>query len=149
MAGGAWEYMANSIEENLDNESSIKYIRELRKYTPNFATIYKGNNKAGELERLANYKINKGMYGDAIWEISNANEKGTDADNMAGFVDSDGEKYSNNKVWNNDYIRFQNKVYPFFIRGGGFNNSSNAGIYCLGEGAESESASHGFRVVAF
>ena len=135
MAGGAWEYMANSIEEG-NAGTQADQIAALKKYEPKFATIYKGNSEDGKinntdgtqsddgLRRLANYKANKGMYGDAIWETSNANPKGNDADKTKGITDSDGEKYAYYNSWNNDCSLFPRRVYPFFVRGGYFTSGA-------------------------
>ena len=151
MAGGSWEYMANSIEEGNGN------VTELRKYLPNFATIYKGNSDDGKitgtqtddgLGRLANYKANKEMYGDAVWETSCANQKGTDKDKSNGITDSDGERYNAGSSWNGDYSSFPRRVYPFFARGGNFGSSSNAGVFCFSSGYGGSSYYNGFRVVA-
>ena len=154
MAGGAWEYMASSIEEG------NSYVTELRKYLPNFATIYKGNKEDGKitndngtqsddgLGRLANYKANKEMYGDAVWETSYANPKGTDADKAKGITDSDGEKYNGGCSWNDDYSGFPRRVSPFFARGGYFNSSSSAGVFYFDYGYGGGSNYYGFRVVA-
>ena len=156
MAGGAWEYMANSIEEGDKNTP----ITALKKYEPRFATIYKGNNEDGKIDnkdgtqsynglgKLANYKANKGMYGDAIWETSHANQKGSTADKTNGLVDSDGEKHIYNGSWNGDYSFFPRLTTPFFLRGGGFDSNDGAGLICFNNGYGGSSNYYGFRVVA-
>ena len=47
MAGGAWEYMANSIEEGNEGTQADQ-ITALKKYEPKFATIYKGKGEDGK-----------------------------------------------------------------------------------------------------
>ena len=159
MAGGAWENMANSIEEGNEGTQADQ-IAALKKYEPKFATIYKGKSEDGKIDngngttsddglgKLANYKANKNMYGDAIWETSNANPKGNDADKTKGIVDSDGEKYNAGSSWNNDYSNFPRRVYPFVIRGGSFYISSDAGVFSFVSGYGGSSYDNGFRVVA-
>ena len=152
MAGGAWEYMANSIEEEHDN------VTELKKYIPNFATIYNGNSDDGKIQgtqtdnglgKLSNYKANKEMYGDAVWETSYANPKGTDPDKTKEITDSDGEKYDACSSWNGDYSYFPRRVYPFFKRGGFFSDSSGTGVFCFYHGYGGSGNGNGFRVVTF
>ena len=159
MAGGAWEYMANSIEEgNVGTQAD--QIATLKKYEPKFATIYKGKSEDGKINntdgttsddglgRLANYKANKNMYGDAIWETSNANPKGNDEDKTKGIVDSDGEKYNAGSSWNNDSSYFPRRVSSFFRRGGSFYSSSDAGVFFFSSVDGGSVNSYGFRVVA-
>ena len=158
MAGGAWEYMANSIEEG-NAGTQADQIAALKKYEPKFATIYKGKSEDGKINntdgttsddglgRLANYKANKNMYGDALWETSNANQKGS-KDDKKEILDSDGEKYNAGSSWNNDYSDFPRRVNPFFVRGGGFHSGSNAGVFCFHYDNGGGSNNRGFRVVA-
>ena len=159
MAGGAWEYMANSIEEG-NAGTQANQIEALKKYEPKFATIYKGKGEDGKINntdgtqsddglgKLANYKANKNMYGDAIWETSDANLKGNDADKINGIVDSDGEKYNWESAWNGDYSYFLRRVGPFFLRGGRFNSGGGAGVFYFSSGYGGNYDSGGFRVVA-
>jgi len=57
-----------------------------------------------------NYKQNKGVYGDALYETSiNGNSR-------------DGS-------WYDDYSIFP--ISPFFIRGGSYNNGTNAGMFAF------------------
>ena len=87
------------------------------------------------------------MYGDAIWETSNANQKGS-KDDKKEILDSDGEKYNGGCSWNNDYSYFPRRVSPFFLRGGYFSYSGGAGVFCFDYGNGGSSDSYGFRVVA-
>ena len=158
MAGGAWEYMANSIEEGNEG-TQANQIAALKKYEPKFATIYKGKSEDGKINntdgtqsddglgKLANYKANKNMYGDAIWETSCANQKGS-KDDKKEILDSDGEKYIYYNAWNGDYSYFPRRVYPFFKRGGYFRVSSNAGVFYFNYDSGGSNSSGGFRVVA-
>ena len=159
MAGGAWEYMANSIEEG-DGDTQKNQLTELNKYIPNFATIYKGKKDDGKitdskgnevddrLGRLANYKENKEVYGDAIWETSSANQKGTEDDKAKKIVDSENEKYIYDNAWNGDYSSFYRRMYPFFRRGGYFNSSNYVGVFSFSNAYGGTDSSSGFRVVA-
>ena len=159
MAGGAWEYMANSIEEG-NAGTQADQIAALKKYEPKFATIYKGKSEDGKINntdgttsddglgRLTNYKANKNMYGDAIWETSNANPKENNEDKTKGIVDSDGEKYNAGSSWNNDYSYFPHRVYPFFARGGYFYYGGCAGLFCFYHDYGGSNNGNGFRVVA-
>ena len=157
MAGGTWEYMANSIEAS-NQETVIK----LKKFIPKFATIYKGNKSDGiitktdgsktddGLGRLANYKENKEMYGDAIWETSMSNVKIDTADTTSSNVaDSDGEKYGYYNGWNGDYSYFQVLQRPFFRRGGNFEYGGRAGIFSFDDANGYSYEYTGFRVVLF
>ena len=159
VSGGAWEYMANSIEEG-DAEISANGITELKKYEPKFATIYKGKSEDGKINntdgtqsndglgKLANYKANKSMYGDAIWETSYANQKGNDDDKTKGLVDLDGEKYIFFSAWNGDCSFFPRRINAFFKRGGSFSDVSAAGMFFVDNGHGGNSGNISFRVVA-
>ena len=141
MAGGAWEYMANSIEEG------TSYVTELRKYLPNFATIYKGNSDDGKipgtqtddgLGRFANYKTNKEMYGDTVWETSNVSSEGT----------NNPEKYFYYNAWNSDSSYFPIYSQPIFIRSGSFYGGYHVGIFLFYSDYGNIYNAYGFRVVA-
>ena len=157
MAGGTWEYMANSIEVN-NSEEAIK----LKKFVPKFATIYKGNKNDGiisnedgsklddGLGRLSNYKENKLIYGDAIWETSMSNVKTNYTDKISSNVtDSDGEKYGYYNSWNGDYSYFPVGQRPFFRRGGNFEYGGRAGAFSFDDSTGFTYEYTGFRIVAF
>ena len=105
MSGGAWEYVAayvNNGDFNLKNYGSSLVNGDAK--TKNVYS--KGSTNSYE----DNYKQNKGVYGDALYETSiNGNSR-------------DGS-------WYDDYSIFP--ISPFFIRGGSYNNGTNAGMFAF------------------
>ena len=51
------------------------------------------------------------------------------------------------KNWNDDYSYFLDSSYPFFYRGGSYNDGSYAGVFCSGLTNGSSNNDSGFRVV--
>lgn len=125
MAGGNWERMANCIEEGEESTQS-RMIEAFKGYKDKYRTIYKVG--ADSANREENYQANKGIYGDAVYETSS---KG------------DGTQLS----WNNDYSYFPYSTYPFFVRGGNFNNSSSAGVFYFSYSNGEANGDQSFRVV--
>lgn len=124
MAGGSWEYMASYLEN-----ATNTYATNFKKFNTKYQTTYKGTGETSSTEdRTANYEANKEMYGDAVWETSNGANGG----------------YS----WNGDYSNFPFLSVPFFMRGGGFYNSSHAGVFCFSGVTGGSLAYCGFRAVA-
>ena len=103
MSGGAWEYVAayvNNGDFNLKNYGSSLVNGDAK--TKNVYS--KGSTNSYE----DNYKQNKGVYGDALYETSiNGNSR-------------DGS-------WYDDYSIFP--ISPFFERGGRYNGGADAGVF--------------------
>lgn len=119
MSGGSWEYMASYLKDV--NQTYVNNLKN-NKYT----TGYLGTENVDN--RIENYKANKHMYGDGVWETSNG---------ATG-------QYS----WNRDYSYFPYFTYPFFIRGGYFYSGTIAGVFCFSSGNGGTYSSCGFRSVA-
>ncbi len=83
-----------------------------------FASIGKDNTKWSMAYKGQNIEINA-LIGDATKEVKN---------------------------WNNDSSYFVAKTVPFLDRGGGYKNSSNAGIFFSGREDGSSKDSAGFRM---
>ena len=124
MSGGALEYMANYLA---NGETS--YVTYFKQNVGNkYKTEYQGSGATSSTEdRTANYEANSNRYGDAAWETSNG---------------ANGQ-YS----WNNDYSNFPDLSLPFFIRGGSFRSSSNAGLFCFINATGRTVSDYGFRPV--
>ena len=108
MSGGSWEYMADYLANG-----TTSYVTYFKQNVDNkYKTEYQGSGATSSTEdRTANYNANNNRYGDALWETSSG---------------ANGQ-YS----WNNDYSYFPYLSNPFFIRGGRFDNSSGAGLFCF------------------
>ena len=125
-SGGAWEYMANYIE----NATNNSYINALKSLDKKYQTAYTGTGTTVSIEdRIANYKVNKEKYGDAIWETSNIKDE--------------------HSSWNGDYSLFPVIAEPTFLRGGYYNDSISAGMFYFANGWLRGEGSHNytFRVV--
>ena len=124
MSGGSWEYMASYLEEG-----TTSYVQNFLKLDEKYQTRYKGNGETSSTaDRTINYEANKGIYGDAVWETSNG---------------CNGQ-YS----WNADYSGIPYLSYPFFLRGGLFNHSTAAGVFCFSSTTGVTHNNCGFRCVA-
>ena len=89
-----------------------------------YVTVYDVS-KLGD-SGLNNWNVNV-KYGDAICEISSGSE----------------EKYS----WNMDYSYFPTRGNPFFGRGGGYWDTSSAGLFYFGRNDGKSYFTYGFRTV--
>ena len=108
MSGGAYEYTASYLNNghtnlttyglNLINTSNI---RDKQTYS---STVSDGNAAS-----LADYELNKEIYGDAVYET---------------FTNC----YTN-ASWCNDFSYFPGEIYTFFTFGGYVNQGSNSGIF--------------------
>jgi hypothetical protein len=121
ISGGSWEYVAayvNNANGNLGQGSTITGA------AAQYKDVY---SVGGTDDQATNYGLTVNFKGDAVYEISS---------NING-------SYS----WFNDYSYMPNMSNPWFIRGGYFNHTSNAGpfvFYYYLSGAESHI---GFRPV--
>ena len=105
MSGGAWEYVAGYV--NNGNSSLTSYGSSLVNGDAKTKNVY---SKASSDNNTNNYNANSGKYGDAVYETSaNGN--------------------SSNSSWYGDYSSFPYTSLPFFIRGGIYNNGTNAGVF--------------------
>ena len=130
MAGGAWEYVTAYI----DNDST-----QVKTYgtglAGKYANIYKASSQdnknstedAGGTMSKANYNENLDKKGDAMMETSTSGVGSTS--------------------WGGDYSYFPYGGYPFVLRGGNFNNGSNAGVFAFNRNNGGGNNNYGFRVV--
>lgn len=122
MSGGSWEYMASYLKDVQKSD----YVNKMNELKSQYITGYLGTEDVDK--RIENYKSNKHMYGDAVWEMSN----GATGQNS----------------WNDDYSYFLRLGYPFFGRGGYFNNGGSAGVFYFSHDSGGANGSYGFRSVA-
>ena len=104
MSGGAWEYVAAYVDNGNGNLTS--YGKSLVNGDPKNKNVY---SQTGTDSNTNNYNTNKGVYGDAVYETSTSG--------------------SGTTSWYSDYSYFPYTGDPFFKRGGGFSNGSNAGVF--------------------
>ena len=107
MSGGAWEYVAAYV--NNGNSNLTNYGSSLVNGDAKTKNVY---SKGSSDSRDNNYSANSGKYGDAVYETSaNGN--------------------SSSSSWYGDCSYFPNTSSPFFLRGGGYNNGTYAGVFCF------------------
>ena len=107
MSGGAWEYVAGYV--NNGNSSLTSYGSSLVNGDAKTKNVY---SKASSDSYQNNYNANSGKYGDAVYETSaNVN--------------------TSNSSWYGDCSYFPYTSGPFFVRGGHYNNGTNAGVFCF------------------
>ena len=105
MSGGAWEYVAAYV--NNGNSNLTNYGSSLVNGDAKTKNVY---SKGSSDSRDNNYSANSGKYGDAVYETSaNGN--------------------SSSSSWYGDYSNFPYTSNPFFLRGGYYNNGTNAGVF--------------------
>ena len=125
MSGGSWEYMASFLANG-----TTSYATTMKTKPSKYIEQYAGTGATDSAEdRQANYEANTTIYGDAVYETSS---KG------------DGTQSS----WNGDYSNFPFLGYPFFIRGGLYGNTANAGVFYFSHYWGGSIGGYGFRVVA-
>ena len=108
MSGGALEYVAGYV--NNGNSSLTSYGSSLVNGDAKTKNVY---SKGSSDNNTNNYNANSGKYGDAVYETSaNGN--------------------SSNGSWYGDYSIFPYTDWPFFERGGGYDNGTAAGVFCFG-----------------
>ena len=123
MSGGAWEYVAAYV--NNGNTNLTKYGASL--VNSSDARTKNVYTKASSDSYENNYQQNKGVYGDAVYETSTSGNGTTS--------------------WYSDYSYFPSTSGPFFIRGGGYNNGSYAGVFCFSNNSGSGHSYISFRPV--
>ena len=133
MSGGVWERIAALI--NNENSSLHTYGESIMSALNNgkaseYVMVYKNEEKnvqnADEVGKT-NYNLNTQVYGDAMAETSSSG--------------------IGNTGWNQDYSSFARGDTPFFTRGGGCWDTSNAGLYGFFRTAGINSYDAGFRPV--
>jgi len=133
MSGGNWERVAAYVPN--EHENLGKYGNDLINGLEKYKDVYQAAKQwSSEVVDTAadNYALstpaNK-KYGDAMYETSSKSE--------STWKDS----------WYSDYSRFSNSISPFFNRGGCFNNTSSAGMFCFSWTSGEPASGVGFRVV--
>ena len=133
MSGGVWERISALI--NNENSSLHTYGESIMSALNNgkaseYVMVYKNEEKnvqnADEVDKT-NYNLNIQVYGDAMAETSSSG--------------------IGNTGWNQDYSSFARGDTPFFTRGGGCWDTSNAGLYGFFRTAGINSYDAGFRPV--
>ena len=130
MSGGAWEYVTayvNNGHENLTTYGKSLVTNANAKYKD----VYQASGTTGGNDNQEqNYNLStpeKGKYGDAVYETSNS--------------------YSGSNSWNSENSAFPDSNSLFFIRGGYYDASSNAGVFCFNKFSGNASSYSSFRVV--
>ena len=123
MSGGAWEYVAAYV--NNGNSNLTNYGSSLVNGDAKTKNVY---SKGSSDSRDNNYSANSGKYGDAVYETSaNGN--------------------SSSSSWYGDYSSFPYTSYPFFKRGGFYDNGTSAGVFCFSNGNGNSISGYSFRPV--
>ena len=129
MSGGAWEYVAGYV--NNGNSSLTSYGSSLVNSTD--AKTKNVYSVGGSDSQSNNYNANAGVYGDAVYETSSGTYNGSGT--------------STNQSWYGDYSNFPYLSAPFFIRGGIFNDGSDAGVFFFNNNGGTASSDRSFRLV--
>ena len=123
MSGGAWEYVAGYVNNGDSNLTS--YGSSLVNGDAKTKNVY---SKGSSDSRDNNYSANSGKYGDAVYETSaNGN--------------------SSSSSWYGDYSIFPYTSIPFFLRGGNYNDGTNAGVFYFNNNNGNSNGSISFRPV--
>ena len=141
MSGGTWERTASIVNNgnsnlttygsqimaDLNNGGSTKYITVYPHDSSKDNTSISNTDANINTASQANYVKNTKIYGDGIRETSTAGTGTTS--------------------WYSDYSYFAGLDGPFFVRGGGYGNTSGAGLFCFGRNNGSSRYNNGFRSV--
>jgi len=122
MSGGAWEYVAGYV--NNGNGNLTSYGSSLVNGDAKTKNVY---SKASSDSYENNYNANSSKYGDAVYETSASGSSSTS--------------------WYGDYSIFPNTSYPFFYRGGVYDDGASAGVFCFSSNVGSGSSYNSFRPV--
>ena len=106
MSGGAWEYVAGYVNNGHGNLTN--YGSSLVNGDAKTKNVY---SKASSDSYENNYNANSSKYGDAVYETST---------NGSGSTS-----------WYGDYSYFPDTSYPFFLRGGYYDDGTGAGVFCF------------------
>ena len=123
MSGGSWEYVAayvNNGNDNLTIYGSSLVNGDAK--AKNVYTMGSGDTKQ------ANYNANASKYGDAVYETSSEYE-------------------TSGSSWHADYSSFPSLSGPFFRRGGGYSNTTSAGMFFFNENTGYNGGNASFRPV--
>jgi len=133
MSGGTWERVAAYVSN--EHENLEKYGNDLvngqAKYKDVYQTVKQWTSGSPDTaaEHYTLFTPANGKYGDAVYETSSKSED--------PWKDS----------WYNDCSIFPHSEDPFFVRGGGCYDASNAGLFAFGWSYGNPYVNHGFRVV--
>ena len=122
MSGGAWEYVAGYVNNGHGNLTN--YGSSLVNGDAKTKNVY---SKASSDSYENNYNANSSKYGDAVYETST---------NGSGSTS-----------WYGDYSNFPDTSAPFFIRGGGYVNGTDAGVFYFYSGSGGSYSGNSFRPV--
>ena len=123
MSGGAWEYVAGYV--NNGNGNLTNYGSSLVNGDAKTKNVY---SKGSSDNATDNYNANSSKYGDAVYETSANGNTG-------------------NGSWYGDYSNFPYTGSPFFKRGGGYLNGTNAGVFYFGDDSGVSYSDFSFRPV--
>lgn len=134
LSGCVWEYTAAYISNGSSSLSfGSSYVASTTANTSGYKTLstkyatvypYDSGNTGSTYNNL---KSSTYGFGDSILETSTRNAGG----------------YS----WNGDYSNFPDPSYPFFLRGGHYNNGADAGAFAFSTYGGHATYNHGFRAV--
>ena len=135
MSGGTWERTAAIVNNGNDSGNLNTYGKAIMNALNNgksseYVTVYPtGESKGQSLDDASksNYAANTKIYGDAIRETSTAGLGQTS--------------------WYSDYSFFVRANFPFFVRGGGSWDTSDAGLFCFIRHGGTSDYGGGFRSV--
>ena len=122
MSGGAWEYVAGYVNNGHGNLTN--YGSSLVNGDAKTKNVY---SKASSDSYENNYNANSSKYGDAVYETST---------NGSGSTS-----------WYGDDSYFPGSSNPFFLRGGYYNDGTNAGVFCFNNDNGNGDGSFSFRPV--
>jgi len=133
MSGGNWEMVAAYVPNGHENLGKYgnDLVNGLSKYKDVYQAAKQWTSESPDTtaEHYALSTPAKGKYGDAVYETSSKSEN--------PWKDS----------WYSDYSRFPNSANPFFCRGGGYYDVSDAGLFCFHWVDGAPDVNDGFRVV--
>ena len=126
MSGGAWEYMAAYVDGHVE-QSSFEDL-ELKNQYKDYFDVYDKDS--------SDNSYNKRILGDATGEMGP----------FLNYIEDDGKTYWHSS-WYADYSDFVDASFPWFGRGGGWDNGVLAGQFYFLRVTGGAYAYGGFRLV--
>ena len=137
MSGGAWEYVMGVFA----NSDGTLWSGKSTSYNSGFNGLL-GTNGTAKTDGIAfpeskYYEVYKASSGTIISALTACS---------GGYCY--GRSLSETSSWYGDYAKFVSATYPWFFRGGSFNNVASAGVFSFSNADGGANVTYGFRAVA-
>ena len=131
MSGGAWEYVMGVMEDSLNSNIPSSG------YSTQYNSGFTGKNGYDDTTTTGS-AFPESKYYDIY-------KYGTSNSDLTRY--HLGDATTEVKSWNSDYAYFVDSSYPWFLRGGYYNDGARAGVLAFGNGSGSADSAYSARAV--